>query len=121
MTKKKDLECDTVEESLLDGMQDEEGGQVMVVTNVLVGIETFTFPIDFVILNIEEDLQASHVLIKPLLSSNQIWNNVNEGGLTDSPCLWVRSKQHLISTKRLLLTEHERIICMNISSLLLLQ
>lgn len=107
-----------MEESLLDGMQDEEGGQVMVVTNVLVGIDTFTFPIDLVILNIKEDLQASHVLIKPPLSSNQIWNNVNEGGLT----LFMGGEQATFDlNQRLLLTEHERIILMKISTLLLLQ
>ena len=59
------------EESLLDKLKFEEVSQVMSIENVLVKIGTFTFPMDFVTWGIEGDLQNSHILRRPLLSSSQ--------------------------------------------------
>ena len=70
------------EESLLDRLKFEEVSQVMAIENILVKIDTFTFPIDFVTWGIEEDLQNSHILKRPLLSSSQAWIDINKGELT---------------------------------------
>ena len=58
------------EESLLDKLKFEEVSQVMAIENILVKIDTFTFPMDFVTWGIEGDLQNSHILRRPLLSSS---------------------------------------------------
>ena len=70
------------EESLLDKLKFEEVSQVMAIENILVNIDTFTFPMDFVTWGIEGDLQNSHILRKPLLSSSQAWIDINKGELT---------------------------------------
>ena len=70
------------EESLLDKLKFEEVSQVMAIENILVKIDTFTFPMDFVTWGIEGDLQNSHILRRPLLSSNQAWIDMNKGELT---------------------------------------
>ena len=70
------------EESLLDKRKFEEVSQVMAIENILVKIDTFTFPMDFVIWGIEGDLQNSHILRRPLLSSSQAWIDINKGELT---------------------------------------
>ena len=59
------------EESLLDKLKFEEVSKVMAIENILVKIDTFTFPMDFVTWCIERDLQNSHILRRPLLSSSQ--------------------------------------------------
>ena len=59
----------------------EEESQVMAIENVLVKIDTFTFPMDFVTLGIEGDLQNSHILRRPLPSSSQAWIDINKGEL----------------------------------------
>ena len=58
------------EESLVDKLKFEEESQVMVIENILVKIDTFTFPMDFVTWGIEEDLQNSYTLRKPLPSTS---------------------------------------------------
>ena len=45
------------EESLLDKLKFEEVSQLMTSENILVKIDTFTFPMDFVTWGIEWDLQ----------------------------------------------------------------
>ena len=70
------------EESLLDKLKFEEVSQVMAIENILVKIDTFTFPMDFVTWGIEGDLQNSHILRRPLLSSSQAWIDINKGDLT---------------------------------------
>ena len=54
----------------------------MAIENILVKIDTFTFPMYFVTLGIEGDLQNSHILKRPLLSSSQAWTDMNKGELT---------------------------------------
>ena len=83
------------EEPLVDKLKFEEESQVMAIENILVKIDTFTFPIDFVTWGIEGDLQNSHILRRPLLSSSQAWIDIKKGS---SPCLWVRRKQSSIFT-----------------------
>ena len=58
-------------EPLVDKLKFEEESQVMAIENILVKIDTFTFPMDFVTWGIEGDLQNSHILRIPLLSSSQ--------------------------------------------------
>ena len=58
------------EESLLDKLKFEEVSQVMAIENILVKIDTFTFPMDFVTWGIEGDLQKSHILRRPLFYSS---------------------------------------------------
>ena len=73
------------EESLLDKLKFEEVSQVMAIENILVKIDTFTFPMDFVTWGIEGDLQNSHILRRPLLSSSQAWIDINKGELVTPP------------------------------------
>ena len=47
------------EESLVDKLKFEEESQVMAIENILVRIDIFTFPMDFVTWGIEGDLQNS--------------------------------------------------------------
>ena len=70
------------EESLLDKRKFEEVSQVMAIENILVKIDTFTFPMDFVTWGIEGDLQNSHILRTPLFSSSQAWIDINKEELT---------------------------------------
>ena len=56
------------EEPIVDELKVEEESQVMSIENVLVKIDTFTFPMDFVTWDIERDLQNSHILRRPLPS-----------------------------------------------------
>ena len=71
-----------MEEPIVDELKVEEESQVMAIENILVKIDTFTFPMDFVTWGIEEDLQNSHVLRIPLPSSSQAWIDINKRELT---------------------------------------
>ena len=70
------------DESLVDKLKFEEESQVRAIEKVLVKIDTFTFPIDFVTWGIKGDLQNSHILRRPLPSSSQAWIDINKGELT---------------------------------------
>ena len=70
------------EEPIVDELKVEEESQVMVIEKVFLKIDTFTFPMDFVTLGIEGDLQNSHILRRPLPSSSQAWMDINKGELT---------------------------------------
>ena len=103
------------EESLLDKLKFEEVSQVMAIENILVKIDTFTFPMDFVTWGIEGDLQNSHILRRPLLSSSQAWIDINKGELT----LLVGEKKAKFNLHQPLpLTEQERAMCRKFCSLL---
>ena len=54
----------------------------MAIENVLVKIDTFTFPMDFMTWGIEGDLQNSHILRRLLPSSSQAWIDINKEELT---------------------------------------
>ena len=66
----------------MDKLKFEEESQVMAIENILVKIDTFTFPMDFVTWGNEGDLQNSHILGRPLLSPSQAWIDINKGKLT---------------------------------------
>ena len=58
------------EEPLVDRLKFEEESQVMAIENILVKIDTFTFPMDFVAWGIEGDLKNLKILKRPLPSSS---------------------------------------------------
>ena len=87
------------EKSLVDKLKYEKESQVMAIENVLVKIDTFTFPVDCMTWGIEGDLQNSQILRRPLPSSSQAWINVNKGELT---LLMLRRKLSSISTNHYL-------------------
>ena len=66
------------EKSLVDKLKFEEESQVMAIENVLVKIDTFTFPMDFMAWGIEEDLKILKILKRPLLFSSQAWIGINK-------------------------------------------
>ena len=103
------------EESLLDKLKFEEVSQGMAIENILVKIDTFTFPMDFVTWGIEGDLQNSHILRRPLLCSNQAWIDINKGELT---LLMGQEKAKFNLHQPLPLTEQERTMCRKFYSLL---
>ena len=77
------------EEPKVDELKVEEESQVMAIENVLVKIDTFTFPVDLVTRGIEGDVQNSYILRRPLPSSNQAWIEINKGELN---LLWGEEK-----------------------------
>ena len=103
------------EESLLDKLKFEEVSQVMAIQNILVKIDTFTFPMDFVTWGIEGDLRNSHILRRPLLSSSQAWIDINKGELT---LLVGEEKAKFNLHQPLPLTKQERAMCRKFCSLL---
>ena len=103
------------EKSLVDKLKFEEESQVVAIENVLVKIDTFTIPLDFVTWGIEGNLQNSHILRRPLLSSSQAWIYINKGELT----LLVGEEKAKFNLHQLLpLTEQERALCKKFCSLL---
>ena len=54
----------------------------MAIENILVKIDTFTFPMDFVTWGIEGGLQNSHIQRRSLPSSSQAWIDIDKGELT---------------------------------------
>ena len=103
------------EEPLVDKLKFEEESQVMAIENILVKIDTFTFPMNFVTWGIEGDLQNSHILRRPLLSSNQAWVDINKGELT---LLVGEEKAKFNLHQPLPLMEQERAVCRKFYSLL---
>ena len=103
------------EESLLDKLKFEEVSHVMAIENILVKIDTFTFPMDFVPWGIEGHLQNSHIVRRPLLSSSQAWIDINKGELT---LLVGEEKAKFNLHQPLPLTEQERSMCRKLCSLL---
>ena len=87
----------------------------MTIENVLVKIDTFTFPLDFVTSGIEGDLQNSHILRRPLPSSSQAWIDINKGEFT---LLVGEEKANFNLNQPLPLTKQERTICIKICSFL---
>ena len=103
------------EEPIVDELKVEEESQVMVIEKVLVKIDTFTFPMDFVTWGIEGDLQNSQILKRPLPSSSQAWMNINKGELT---LLVSEEKAKFNLNQPLPLMEQEKSMCIKICSLL---
>ena len=103
------------EEPLVDKLKFEEESQVMAIENILVKIDTFTFPMDFVTWGIEGDLQNSHILRRPLISSSQTWIDIIKGEIT---LLVGEEKAKFNLHQPLPLTEQERSMCRKFCSLL---
>ena len=103
------------ENSLVDKLKFDEESQVVAIENVLVTIDTFTFPMDFVAWGIKGDLKNLKILRIPLLSSSQAWININKGELT---LLVGEEKAKFNLHQPLPLTEQERTMCRRFYSLL---
>ena len=103
------------EEPLVDKLKFEEESRVMAIENILVKIDTFTFPMDFVTWGIERDLQNSHILRRPLLSSSQAWIDINKGELI---LLVGEEKAKFNLHQPLPLMEQERVMCRKFCNLL---
>ena len=80
--------------------------------NVLVGIDSFNFPIDIVTLSIEEDQQVSS-LGKSSKSKSQAWIDIENGEMT---LLVGQEKVKINLTQSIQLMDEEKLICMRIKS-----
>ena len=87
----------------------------MAIENVLVKIDTFTFPMDFMACDIEGNLRNLKILKIPLSSSSQAWIDINKGELT---FLVGEEKAKFNLHQPLPLTEQERTMCGKFYSLL---
>ena len=103
------------EKSLVDKLKFEEESQVMAIENVLVKIDTFTFPMDFVAWGIKGDLKNLKILKRPLPSSSQEWIDINKGEIT---LLVGEEKAKFNLHQPLPLTEQERTMCRKFCNLL---
>ena len=103
------------EEPKVDELKVEEERQVMAIENIMVKIDTFTFPMDCMTWGIEEDLQNSQILRRLLYSSSQAWINVNKGELT---LLVGEEKSKFNLHQPLPFMEQERTMCRKFCSLL---
>ena len=103
------------EEPKVDDLKVEEESQVMAIENVLVKIDTFTFPMDLVTWGIEGDLQNSYILRRPLPSSSQAWIDIKKGEFT---FLAGEEKAKFNLHQPLPLTGQERTMCRKFCSLL---
>ena len=103
------------ENSLMDKLKFEEESQVMAIENILVKIDTFTFPMDFVAWGMEGDLKNLKILTRPLPSSSQAWIDINKG----EPTLLVGEEKAKFNLHQPLpLMEQERTMCKRFCSLL---
>ena len=103
------------EKSLVDKLKFEEESQVVAIENVLVKIDTFTFPMDFVAWDIKGDLKILKILRRPLLSLSQAWIDINKEELT---LLVGEEKEKFNLHQPLPLTEQERAMCRKFCNLL---
>ena len=87
----------------------------MVIENILVKIDTFTFPMDFVAWGIKGDIKNLKILRRPLLSLSQAWIDINKGKLT---LLVGEEKAKFNLHQPLPLKEQERTMCRKFYSLL---
>ena len=60
-----------------------------ILEDVVVKIDKFIFPMDFVVIDIEEDSEVPIILGRPFLATGQALIDVREGNLT----LWVKSEE----------------------------
>ena len=99
----------------MDKLKFEEESQVVAIENVLVKIDTFTFPMNFVAWDIKGDLKILKILRRPLLSLSQAWIDINKEELT---LLVGEEKEKFNLHQPLPLTEQERAMCRKFCSLL---
>ena len=103
------------EKSLVDKLKFEEENQVMAIENILVKIDIFTFPMDFVAWGIEGNLRNLKILKRQLPSSSQAWIDINKGELT---FLVGEEKAKFNLHQPLPLTKQESTMCRKFYSLL---
>ena len=81
LVEEKKNELANEEEQLVEKREVEEHHPWTIIDNVLVGIDKFNFPIDLVTLGIEEDQQASSIVI-PSNATSQVWIDIEHGEMT---------------------------------------
>ena len=81
LVEEKKNELANEEELLVEKRQVEEHHLRTTIENVLVGIDKFNFPIDFMTLGMEEDRQVSYIG-KPSNATSQVWIDVEHGEMT---------------------------------------
>ena len=103
------------EELLVEERQSEEQHSRITIENVLVGIDKFNFPIDFVTLGMEDDQQISYIG-RPSITTSQAWIDVEHGEMT---FLVGEEKVKFNLDQSKQLTDEEKKFCMWIESSLL--
>ena len=81
LVEEKKNELANEEELLVENKQVEKQHLRKTIENVLVGIDKFNFPIDFVTLGIEDDQQVSSIG-RPSNATSQAWIDVEHGEMT---------------------------------------
>ena len=81
LVEEKKIELADEEELLMEKRKVEEKHPWTTIENVLVGIDKFNFPIDFVTLGREEDQQASFI-DRPSNATSQAWIDIEHGEMT---------------------------------------
>ena len=81
LVEEKKNELANEEELLVEKRQVKEQHLQSIIENVLVGIDKFYFPIDFVTLGMEEDQQVSSIG-RPSNATSQAWIDIEHGEMT---------------------------------------
>ena len=81
LVEEKKNELANEEELLVEKRQVEEHHLGTTIENVLVGIDKFNFPIDFMTLGMEEDQQVSYIGT-PSNATSQVWIDIGHGEMT---------------------------------------
>ena len=115
MVEEKNNELANEEELLVKKRQVEEHHQQTTIESVLVRIDKFNFPIDFVTLGMEEDQQVSSIG-RPSNATSQAWIDVEHGEMT---LLFGKEKVKFNLHQSIQLTDEENNCCMQIESSLL--
>ena len=96
----------------MEKRQVEEQHPWTTIENVLVGIDKFNFPIDFVTLGMEEDQQAL-LIGRPSNATSQAWIDIEHGEMT---LLVGKEKVKFNLHQSIQLTDEEKHCCMRIES-----
>ena len=115
LVEEKKNELENEEELLVEERQVEKQHPWKTIENVLVRIEKFNFPIDFVTLGMEADQQVSSIG-RPSNTTSQAWIDVEHGEIT---LLVGREKVKFNLHQSIQLTDEEKMTCMWIESPLL--
>ena len=99
-------------ELLVENRQVEENHPRTTIKNFLVGIDKFSFPIDFMTLGMEEDQQVSSIGT-PSNATIQAWIDVEHGEMT---LLVGKEKVKFNLHRSIQLMDEEKMTCMRINS-----
>ena len=105
----------TEEELSMENRQAEEHHRLIIIENVLVGIDRFSFPIDYVTVGMEEEQQLSFIG-KPSTATSQAWINIKHGEIT---LIVGKERMKFNLNQGIQLTDKEKMKCMWIESSLL--